>query len=164
MKSLMKKVGALFAFSWLVMMPGAAQAGTITECYAWVLVSGITVTNDCYLEIFDEPVVVGVDQVYTRTVVDANVYHGATFVGNYSAWDADAADYPGTVTYNGLPYIELTSSVYANVRHGTGIPPTVDTGFDPFCMDGTFSYREYGVTLTYTTRSFCNGYLGFTLQ
>jgi len=144
MKIIMKKAGALIALTWLIMMSWGTQAGVITECYAWVPTTGITVTNDCYLEIFDEPVLVGIDKFYTRTDVGANVYHGATFVGYYSAWDADAADYPGTVTVNGLPFIEVFSSVYANVRHGPGIPPTIDTGFDPFCMDGAFLYREYG--------------------
>jgi hypothetical protein len=163
MKRGIKLIQAVVALMCLAMMSGSTQAAIITECYTWVPIGSVDVTNDCYLEIFNEPVVPGVDRVYTRTDVGADVYHGATYRGYFSAWDADAADYPGTVTYNGYPFIEIFSAVGATVRHGPGIPPTVDTGFDPFCIDGTFSYREFGVTLVYTTRSMCGGFLGFSV-
>lgn len=163
MKCFIKKMGFLIAFAWLFLAPGAAQATAVTECDAWIFVTVGIVANDCYVDIYNEPVVVGVDKVYTRADAEADVYHGATFVGYYSASDVDAIDYPGTVVHNGLPVIEGFSSVYAEVRRGTGIPPTVDTGFDPFCLDGIFTYRLYGVIHTYTTRSICGGYLGHTV-
>lgn len=136
-----------------------SHAGVIADCYPWSPSQYPDATaNDCVLQIWDEPVVPDVDQVFVSMYVSSHVYTSAGYQGVHSENNGASAPYPGPINE-----VDIYTTIHSLVEFSLDNPPSL-IEHNPYCWTGNFEYHYVPTNSYHLYRNVggCGGWLGYT--